>query len=229
MSGRSFSHVCLLAVSIGGAAGAQGVDPSRLYLKGLVGAEFVEDFDGAELADTGHGLEEVSYGFDYDTGAVLGVAIGYLASPRVAVELEYAFRRSYATVAGVTTEIGDLPVADEFTFDERVTVQSGMANALYRFDGIGPQRRVAPYLGAGVGIASLDVRGGGRADPAFAWQAIGGATYAIGDRWSLVGEVRWFSAEGGTFIESVGGAPLVDAVESGFDAFDVIVGTIYRF
>jgi opacity protein-like surface antigen len=229
MSRRSFSHVCLVAVSIGGAAGAQGFDPSRAYLKGFGGAEFAQEFDGSELADTGHGLEQVSYRFDYDTGGMLGMAIGYLASPWMAVELEYAYRRSNATVTGLTTEIGDEPVADEFAFDERVTVQSGMVNALYRFQGVGPQRRVAPYLGAGVGVASLDVRGTGRADPAFAWQAIGGAAYEINDDWSLIGEVRWFSAEGGTFLKAVGGAPLVEPVESGFDAFDVIVGAIYRF
>ena len=226
MSRRSFSHLCIVAVSIGGAAGAQGLDPGRVYLKGFGGADLPEGFDGAESARTGHGLEDVSFRFDYDTGAVLGVAIGYVASPRVAVELEYAYRRSYAVVSGVRT-LG--MTANEFSFDERVTVQSGMVNAFYRFDGIGPQGRVTPYAGAGLGIASADVRGIGRADPALAWQVIGGAAYAIDAHWSLSGEVRWFSTEGGTFIESVEGADFIEPVETGFDAFDVLVGASYRF
>ena len=205
---------------------AQGLDPSRTYLKGFGGAEFSNGFDGAELARTGHGLEDVSYRFDYDTGYVLGAAIGYFASPRVAVEFEYVYRRSYAVVTGVTT-LG--LTANEFTFDERVTVQSGMVNLLYHFEGVGPQGRATPYLGASIGIASLDVRGPGRADAAFAWQAIGGTAYAINDHWSLVGELRWFSTEGGTFIESVEGADLVEPVEGRVDAFDVLVGASYRF
>jgi opacity protein-like surface antigen len=229
MSRRLFSHLCLVAVSIGGAVGAQGLEPSRVYLKGFGGAEFPEGFDGSELARTGHGPEDVSFRFDYDTGSVIGAAIGYFTSPRVVVELEYAYRRAHATVTGLTTEIGDEPVSDEFSFHERVAVQSGMVNAFYRFEGVGPQGKATPYLGAGVGVARLDVRGTGRPDPAFAWQAIGGAAYAVNDHWSLVGEVRWFSAEGGTFIDSVEGADLVQPVERGFDAFDVIVGASYRF
>ena len=73
------------------------------------------------------------------------------------------------------------------------------------------------------------MRGPGRADAAFAWQAIGGTAYAINDHWSLVGELRWFSTEGGTFIESVEGADLVEPVEGRVDAFDVLVGASYRF
>ena len=57
---------------------------------------------------------------------VLGAAIGYLASPRMAVELEYAYRRSYATVTGHATERDSAPMADGMDFDERVTVRSGM-------------------------------------------------------------------------------------------------------
>ena len=62
------------------------------------------------------------------TPATRSAAIGYFASPRVAVEFEYVYRRSYAVVTGVTT-LG--LTANEFTFDEeRVTVQSGMVNLL---------------------------------------------------------------------------------------------------
>ena len=44
MSRRSFSLLFFLAVSIGGGAGAQGLDPSRVYLKGFGGVEFPEGF-----------------------------------------------------------------------------------------------------------------------------------------------------------------------------------------
>ena len=137
---RSFSHVCLVAVSIGEGAESQGLDSSRFYLKGFGGAEFAKGFDGSELSRVvSHGPFHESYRFDYDTGAVLGAAIGLLVMPRVAAELEFAYRRSYATVTGITTGLDSEPTANEWTFDERVTVQCGMLNSLYRFDGIGPR------------------------------------------------------------------------------------------
>ena len=198
MSRPSFACLCILAVSIGGGAVAQGLDPSRTYLKGFGGAEFSNGFDGAELARTGHGLEDVSYRFDYDTGYVLGAAIGYFASPRVAVEFEYVYRRSYAVVTGVTT-LG--LTANEFTFDERVTVQSGMVNLLYHFEGsarrAGRRLTSARVLGSRASTCEAPVAPM-RPSPG---RPSARAAYAINDHWSLVGELRWFSTEGGTFIE----------------------------
>ena len=77
---------------------------------------------------------------------------------------------------------------------------------------------MTPYAGAGLGIASVDVRGTGRAGTAFAWQVIGGAAYAIDGQWSLLGELRWFATESGTFIELVEGKDLSESVDVGFDA-----------
>ena len=213
--------VCLLAVGIAGAAGAQGFDPSRVYLKGFGGVEFAQ----GTTAHSNYEPADLAYKFDYDTGYLFGAAVGYLATDRMAVELEYAWRRADATVNGrYEDHFSGVPFVDEWSFDDRVTVQSGMANALYRFAAVGPDSRVTPYVGAGIGVASLDVRGAGRADPAFAWQAIGGVAWAIDPRWSLTGELRWFSTEGGDFFEDEN-----ESIDMGFDALDVIVGASYRF
>jgi opacity protein-like surface antigen len=213
--------VCLLAVWIIAPASAQGFDPSRIYLRGFGGVEFAQ----GTTANSDYEPADISYTFDYDTGYLLGAAVGYLAADRVAVELEYAWRQADATVnARYEDRFGGVPFGDEWSFDDRVTVQSGMANALYRFAPVGPGGRVAPYAGAGIGVASLDVRGAGHADPAFAWQAIGGVAWAIDPHWSLTGELRWFSTEGGAFLKTE-----TESVDMGFDAFDLIVGASYRF
>ena len=61
MSRPSFACLCILAVSIGGGRWRREFHPSRTDPKGFGGAESPNGFDGAELARTGHGLEDVSY------------------------------------------------------------------------------------------------------------------------------------------------------------------------
>ena len=205
-----------------GAASAQGFDPSRLYLKGFGGLEFAQD--ASVDVDTSLPLD-LSFDLGYDTGYVLGGAAGYRVTDRVAVELEYAYRRADATVDVHFIDFGgDEPFEGSDSFDDRVVVQSGMVNLLYRFDGIGPAA-ISPYVGGGIGAATVDVRGEGSADPAFAWQAIAGVSYPIHDHWSLNGEMRWFSTDGGTFLDE-GDALTLDL---GYDAIDVVFGATYRF
>ena len=161
-----------------GAASAQGFDPSRLYLKGFGGLEFAQD--ASVDVDTSLPLD-LSFDLGYDTGYVLGAAAGYRVTDRVAVELEYAYRRADATVDVHFIDFGgDEPFEGSDSFDDRVVVQSGMVNLLYQFDGIGPAA-ISPYVGGGIGAATVDVRGEGSADPAFAWQAIAGVSYPIDD------------------------------------------------
>ncbi len=205
-----------------GAASAQGFDPSRLYLKGFGGLEFAQD--ASVDVETSLPLD-LSFDLGYDTGYVLGAAAGYRVTDRVAVELEYAYRRADATVDVHFIDFGgDEPFEGSDSFDDRVVVQSGMVNLLYQFDGIGPAA-ISPYVGGGIGAATVDVRGEGSADPAFAWQAIAGVSYPIDTRWSLNGEVRWFSTDGGSFLDE-GDALTLDL---GYEAIDVIFGATYRF
>ena len=97
-----------------------------------------ENFDLTDKA-TGDSLRS---GFDYNSGYILGLAGGYTLSPNVALELEYAYRNANADLNNVDSR-GD------------VTSNAFMANAIYTFNGVGPNGAFKPYLGAGLGAADL--------------------------------------------------------------------------
>ncbi len=63
-------------------------------------------------------------------------------SPNVAVELEYAYRNANADLKNLDVRGG-------------VASNAFMANAIYTFDGMGPNAAFRPYLGAGLGAADL--------------------------------------------------------------------------
>ena len=64
---------------------------------------------------------------DYDLGAALGVAVGYVVTPRVAVELEYAWRSARADVGarGSATTLGPEPDS-YYGFGRTVSARAGM-------------------------------------------------------------------------------------------------------
>jgi opacity protein-like surface antigen len=149
---------------------------------------------------------------DYDAGYTLGAAAGYAIRPDVAVELELAYRAA------------DLKGG----FYDNATSTSAMVNALYRFQPMGPDAAWRPYVGGGIGWASLDVStewmGSFERDDALAYQLIAGAAYRLTPAWSLTGEVRWFATDGGT-LEN--GRWL--SIDSRFQTVDVLLGAAYRF
>ena len=185
-----------------------------LYLKALGGAAFVLD-DDLDVSDP-----EITFDYDFDTGYVLGAALGVEITPALAVEAEYAYRNARADVHGAIRDFGPEPIIDDWTFRETVTAQSAMVNLVYRFP---PTLPLRPYAGAGLGGAVVDF-GGDDSDLGFAWQAFAGAAYDLSPRWSLSGEVRWFHADGGRIIDIPG-----YRVDGGLESVDLLVGLAYRF
>ncbi len=140
--GKILAAAAAAAVGLGaGAASAQGLGGGGFYLKGFGGWTLPqnENFDLTDKA-TGDSLRS---GFDYDSGYILGLAGGYTLSPNVALELEYAYRNANADLNNADSR-GD------------VTSNAFMANAIYTFNGVGPNGAFKPYLGAGLGAADLD-------------------------------------------------------------------------
>jgi opacity protein-like surface antigen len=202
------------AVSVGaaGAASAQGFGGGDFYLKGFGGWTIPQNnnFNVTDKAsgDTGR------TGFDYDTGYTLGAAAGYAISPNVAFELEYAYRNASADLKNSDTS-GD------------VTSNAIMANAIYTFEGMGPNAAFKPYLGAGLGAADLSYNPKGFGDLSgnyqFAYQVITGVGYELNPNWTLNGEVRYFGIADEDLENSSA------KLKSSFNTFDALVGVTYHF
>ena len=102
-----------------------------------------------------------------DTGYVLGAALGYDYTTNFALELEYAYRN-----AGTS---GDS--------EADASSNALMLNVLYKFNPMGANGQIQPYIGGGLGVANLDVHedevGSFKTDGDFAYQAIAGVAYHV--------------------------------------------------
>ena len=218
MTGRStfFAAAAIAALVAGaGAASAQGFGGS-FYLKGFGGATWPSGEEN-ELQFLGGGTD-IDVKLDYDTGYVLGAAVGYDYTPNFGLELEYAYRD-----ADTTTDLSGIGESGGSTNSNAV-----MLNALYKFDGMGAGGAVQPYVGGGLGWANMesdiDDIGSFKRDNAFAWQLIGGVGYAVNPSWDIIGEVRYFATDSGTLS-----GPGNLSWESQVETVDLLLGAVYKF
>jgi opacity protein-like surface antigen len=205
-----------LALSAGGAA-AQGMfGGGGFYLKGFGGLTVPQDDDFQINARGGGGSADT--GLDFDNGYILGIAGGYMLTPNVAVELEYAYRNADA-------EFKD--------FDgPSTTTESNawMVNAIYNFTPMGGSGAWQPYAGGGLGAADLNVEridsldgGDFDSDYNFAYQLIGGVKYNLPSGWSLAGEARFFGINDQDLENDV------LSFKSTYQTFDLLLGVSYSF
>lgn len=182
-----FMRGALAATALVGLFGtAAAAQDAGFYLKGFGGATFPQSTD-FDFDTRPAGFTDLKSGLSYDTGYILGVAAGYNVTPNVAVELEYAFRNSAASIKN-TGDAGK---------DGNSQSNAWMANALYKFTPMGPTGQWQPYVGGGLGMADLnidglDLNGDFDSDYQFAYQLIGGVGYAVTPQWTINGEVRFF-------------------------------------
>lgn len=202
----------MLAASSAGLAQAQGLGTSNAYLKVFGGATLPKD-DNFTLDITSGA--DASSGLDYDSGYMFGIAGGYLVTPDVALEIEYSFRASDATLdyAG--------------GIDGQMKASTYMANAIYTFTPVDEAGAVRPYVGVGLGASDLtyEPERSGRlgGDLSFAWQAIAGVGYRMNESWTLSGELRYL----GVSEEDVSAD--FASFEANYQTFDALVGASYRF
>lgn len=194
-------------------AGAGTASAADFYLKGFGGWTVPQNND-FQLNDRTLGTSGNS-GLDYDSGYVVGAAIGYAFDPHMAVEFEYAYRNSDATLKNSGGASGE------------VQSNAYMANAMYTFNGIGPNGAFKPYIGAGIGTANQkydpDGFGSMDGDYNFAYQFITGIGYDITPNWTLNGEVRYFGITDQTVENDDFG------FKNSYGTFDAIVGATYHF
>ena len=153
---------------------------------------------------------------DYDTGFLVGGAIGYdYANSPFRSEIEYTYR---------TGDAKTLPAAIGTGGDFAST--SLMINGYYDFD---TGTAWTPYVGIGVGAMTevdFDVEGGAGEfsdSGVFAVQVMAGASYALSDRASLYGELRYFDA--GSIDMTGGGGTL----STDYNTIDVLAGISFTF
>jgi opacity protein-like surface antigen len=206
-----------LAMAAGGAAQAQMFGPMQgptpVYIKGFGGVTWGMDQDSAIKADgtdTGADLD-----LSFDAGYTLGAAVGAQFLPNMAVEVEYAYRR-----ADLTERVRFAGVTDKDGGDAKT--KALMLNALYTFDGMGPNGALRPFVGAGVGAAEVEYAGV-ESQNLWAYQIIGGVGYDLTPNWTLTGEARWFGTETGKFKDDGLG------YDARFESVDLLVGATYRF
>ncbi len=214
---KTWIATAAVLAALAGPAAAQMFGGGQWYVKGFAGATWPMD-DDFRLDLRGTGLSR-SADLSYGTGYTLGASVGLIVDPSLAVELEYAYRNADAdsSVSGFGSGSG------------KTEVNAFMANALYRFNGVGAGGAWTPYLGGGIGTAALNIEDFGNtggdldSDYNFAYQLIGGVEYAVSPALSLLGEARYF----GINDQEIKNDDL--SLKTTYSTFDLLVGVRYGF
>ncbi len=139
----------------------------------------------------------------YKDGGIAGVALGRRWANGNAIEGELACSHDpldFETLSGVGT----------LTLDGGVKAYTLMVNGFHFFEN---ESALTPYIGAGAGIASMRVSALAAGstdrfrdtDVGFAYQAIAGVSYRIGERTDLALEYRYSGTSRASFTDNPGG------------------------
>jgi outer membrane autotransporter protein len=166
-------------------------NPARaagMYVAAHGGVGFLQDAD-TSVKNTG--APTINADLDADTGWLAGIAAGYQWPIGVAVEGELTYRRNELNSISLLGTHLDLN-GDEHSY-------AMLANVYYRLN---TRTRFTPYLGVGIGAASVTIdaraQGGGSfddSDRVVAYQAIAGVAYGLTPRLDLGIEYRYFGTE----------------------------------
>jgi len=197
-----------LTASAAQAQTAMASDPG-FYVTGSAGLSMPRD---SNIDGTG---VNTSAALDNGWAAFLGAGYGFANGLRG--ELEFGHQNvGVDSVGGAANSAGDYKV------------WSAMANLLYDWRTSLP---VVPYIGAGIGVARLDLDGVrpvagstvDQAENAFAWQAMAGVGYAITDQLTASLGYKYFAIpDAGNYTTAAG-----TAVDSDYASHNVLVGLRY--
>ena len=179
------------------------------YVTGAVGIGFPADSD-FDTATTSESAE-------LDPGFAAMVSVGHLYGNGFGTEIEFGYRSNDVDRISGVAATGD------------VGILSVMLNGIYDF-GVG--RRGTPYIGVGIGVASLDASGispvsNSRVDDsttALAYQATAGIAYPVNQHFDIMLSYRYFVVPDAEFGTAAGAA-----VESDYTSHAVRFGFRYRF
>ncbi|WP_374764780.1 outer membrane protein [Yunchengibacter salinarum] len=178
-----------------------------LYLSGFGGLSFQSDQTSTLAGDVTIGQRLDA---DFKTGFVVGGAVGYRMPERfdgLRLELEVSYREnSLDDVRAV-----ELPVTGVSGDNSSLGV---LVNAIYDFEHVSDS--FTPYVGLGAGLGGVESDAilqdgtattpfGGTTKTEFLWQAIGGVSVPVSDRFEWFVEGRFYDAPGVDFDLAGGG------------------------
>ena len=226
MSGRGLRIFALGMACAGlgaGAAFAQGAgDGPGVYARAFGGLSALNSTD-VSVKPGLNGTPSAGK-IKFDSGLLVGGALGYDFEGPWKAEIEYTYRSS---------DVRRLPVSLAQSGDFASTAI--MVNGLYSFGEVGPLR---PYVGAGAGFSrelDFDLTSSGPSAPPpyalgnysrsgrFAYQGIVGAELPLADRWSGFGEFRVFTIDSPSLRSSS------KTLKADYRTFDLLVGVSRRF
>lgn len=161
-----------------------------------------------------------------DTGWLAGASGGYEWPIGLALEGEFTFRQNH---------LDHMAVGDSNVFSGGdAHSYAMMVNGYYRWHN---RTRFTPYIGGGMGEAVVALNnlqpnapGGGFGGDAttFAYQAIGGVSYAVTEHWSVAAEYRYFAAVSPGMTGNAAGVKDVK-LSPGYGSQNALLRLIYNF
>jgi opacity protein-like surface antigen len=212
----------LATAALGAALGvSMPAEAEGLYVGAFGGVSILEDSDlTVDNAGLSYDVE-----VDSDTGWALGGALGYAFDFGLRTEAELAYRRNDLDKFHVTN-----PLPSTVSVDGDTTALSILGNVWYD---IPVSFALRPYVGAGIGMASVGVNDAESAvadviddsDWVLAYQLGAGLAYALSAGWDVTAEYRYFRTEDATLgLEGLPG----DA-EYEYRDHSVVLGVRYSF
>ena len=157
-----------------------------LYARGSIGASLVDDSTVTVQGYSG------SAEIEFDTGLLFSAAIGSDLGNNTRVEGEVSYMT--ADVDRIVAGGLYIDLADE------VNVLSLLVNCYYDIE---TGSTMTPFIGAGIGVANVEVEGdGSEDDTVFAYQAGAGIGYAVNDSTTLELGYRYMATSDPEFQEA---------------------------
>jgi len=214
---------------------AQGADlytPMPEPVPAYAGGWYFSAFGGANWLDnTSFDIAgPATVANDYDTGFVVGGAIGYDMGPAMGpfglrLEAELSYRDNDVDSHSVGGAAQPLPTGG-------TSALAGMGNILFDFNTGSP---FTIYGGGGLGVANVEFDGHGAGgtvlmnddDTVFAWQAIAGVGFEVAPGWVLDVQYRYFNASD----VSLTSTPAAGSVSSStdYESHAVVAGFRLKF
>ena len=217
------STAIISLVGSAGSVSAQGLG------QGLYGSAFLGYGLGDTVAEVSDGTDFLEYTFESEGGILFGATIGATVAPNIRAEAEISFlSQSVDTLSLDSSDSGsgEIDVSDD---DVSLTNTYYLANVWYDIEGVAGGSGLNPYVGGGLGLASLDIDTGDSDDgfdegTGFAYQLgagvqipVGAGAVDLGFRYKAVTDVvlienflsSGFDLEGESAVSSVQAAYVV--------------------